>query len=410
MRLFITILSLSLFTAVSAYAEETLKLKVAKINGAKVIVSGNVGGNIIIGDKLSVGNGRDIVLESVSPMQASCVCKILKGSLSKIKPGMKVSRFSDYNDNGSTISQLNTAGKNLLEDSQSGLLWAKNTPEIVKKYLGEEALVSGITWEEAQRCVFRMNSESYMGHNNWRLPMLAEMVRLIGKFDKPREVMIRSGFNPMDNPLVWTMETVIEWYYPLVTKGVDKAETVSLDSGDVYGKNKSKDKCGFLVVSSITENKALERFIVKEKVIEDKLTGNMWIRDANSVVSMMPDLLMNQGRDATSYGLLSFGQAEDYVEELNKRNYLGYNDWRVPDVEDFYTFAYFTENSLDGWLISNGFENIKPYRYMTMTKRKTGVIARQRVVIVMGSGYINSESPAPSGFVMIVRGGNKEEE
>lgn len=58
----------------------------------------------------------------------------------------------------------------------------------------------------------------------------------------------------------------------------------------------------------------LKRFECKDRIILDRLTGLQWLRDAN--YAEFP---------------LTWQEALDFVHEMNQLQYLGFNDWRVPN-------------------------------------------------------------------------------
>ncbi len=60
----------------------------------------------------------------------------------------------------------------------------------------------------------------------------------------------------------------------------------------------------------------------------DHLTGLMWITDANVMASRDPAF----DTDGTKDGAVAWIRAMDYVAKLNAENYLGCNDWRVPNI------------------------------------------------------------------------------
>ncbi len=73
-----------------------------------------------------------------------------------------------------------------------------------------------------------------------------------------------------------------------------------------------------------------DRFIVHDNgTATDKLTGLMWVTDGNLIASRDPDF--DQDRTPGD-GDINWKTALDYIEKLNNENYLGYNDWRMPNA------------------------------------------------------------------------------
>ena len=73
-----------------------------------------------------------------------------------------------------------------------------------------------------------------------------------------------------------------------------------------------------------------------DQTVSDNLTGLIWAKDGNLMVSRDP------GFDAdgtASDGAVTWQHALDYVKKLNAENYLGHNDWRLPNVNELMTTA-----------------------------------------------------------------------
>lgn len=86
--------------------------------------------------------------------------------------------------------------------------------------------------------------------------------------------------------------------YPMSMRGEDKLYTVYYVKGESYGENDFVDN--------------------GDGTISDNATGLMWSK-TDSGQSM------------------NWQSALEYAQRLNKAEYLGYNDWRVPDVKELHT-------------------------------------------------------------------------
>ncbi|MEI8133349.1 MAG: DUF1566 domain-containing protein, partial [Leptolinea sp.] len=74
-------------------------------------------------------------------------------------------------------------------------------------------------------------------------------------------------------------------------------------------------------VSALPEMKKEDQkkvFSLRDKVVVDHLTGLMWTRNGK----LAPEKL-------------SFGNAKSLIEKLNKENYAGFSNWRLPNVPEF---------------------------------------------------------------------------
>ena len=135
--------------------------------------------------------------------------------------------------------------------------------------------------------------------------------------------------------------------------------------------------------STTTAAKELEKlFTLDEQTVQDNKTGLMWVRDG--------DLS----------GIVGFRNAQQFIDKLNLRKYVGYNDWRLPSRKELGTLVEYAKKN--GWgdkkshhvsdyLVINGFNKILPDYYMTnifIDKRVQGQPGGE--VVRMWSGYFES--------------------
>ena len=90
---------------------------------------------------------------------------------------------------------------------------------------------------------------------------------------------------------------------------------------------REKEKWGFYGHSTIKHNYNL-RSISGDKVVVDNATGLMW----------------HQGGSDDS---MSWGKAKKWIRKLNKRGYTGYQDWRLPTVEEAASLLASSKNNSD---------------------------------------------------------------
>jgi hypothetical protein len=69
-----------------------------------------------------------------------------------------------------------------------------------------------------------------------------------------------------------------------------------------------------------------------DQSVTDNLTGLMWTKDANLTNTHNP--IVDAAGIPVNIG--SWQQALDYVKQLNTENYLGHNDWRLPNINELY--------------------------------------------------------------------------
>ncbi len=204
-----------------------------------------------------------------------------------------------------------------ITDNVTGLVWQKD----FKLMSYEEAL------EEAKKC-------NLGGKSDWRVPTIKEAYSLIifsGTDASNRDMTkVPEGAIPFINTDYFTFEygsngtRVIDTQllsttfnissperqknifgvniadgrikcYPMNTRDGGKSYTVRLVRGEAYGENKFVDN--------------------KDKTISDKATGLMWQKE-------------DSGKG------MNWEEALKYAEKMNEQNYLGYSDWRVPNIKE----------------------------------------------------------------------------
>jgi len=71
-------------------------------------------------------------------------------------------------------------------------------------------------------------------------------------------------------------------------------------------------------------------------IVRDNVTGLGWVQDGNLMASRDPGFDLD---DTLGDGKVIWQHALDYVDLLNAESYLGYNDWRLPTVEELSTLV-----------------------------------------------------------------------
>ena len=66
-------------------------------------------------------------------------------------------------------------------------------------------------------------------------------------------------------------------------------------------------------------------------IVRDNVTGLEWVQDGNLIASRDPSF--------DNDGMVTWQHALDYVDLLNDEEYLGYDDWRLPTIEELSTLV-----------------------------------------------------------------------
>ncbi|MBI5374983.1 MAG: DUF1566 domain-containing protein [Candidatus Schekmanbacteria bacterium] len=100
-----------------------------------------------------------------------------------------------------------------------------------------------------------------------------------------------------------------------------------------------------------------DRFIAdKNETITDKLTGLMWVQKGNT-----PNVTLCNG------GAQTWQSSLEYVQCLNNNTYLGYSDWRMPNIREIESLKNLGKPKISKWLNKNGFFKVKSEWYWSST-------------------------------------------
>jgi hypothetical protein len=149
-----------------------------------------------------------------------------------------------------------------------------------------------LTWYEAREAAAELRRRGHLGHDDWRLPNRRELWSLISYAD--RNPALPSG-HPFRN-------IFLGWYWTSTTaaRNRDYAWAVQMNGGRVFFEAKERDAfvwpcrgASQILASTCdrpTANDGVEetgviwpkpRFEIIEERIEDRLTGLIWLRDAD---------------------------------------------------------------------------------------------------------------------------------
>lgn len=104
----------------------------------------------------------------------------------------------------------------------------------------------------------------------------------------------------------------------------------------------------------LSDGEVFEMFTFTNLIAIDRFEKKLiWIKDPD-----IADLRMN------------YYEAEEVVEEFNKINFAGYNDWRLPKIEDLIKLidtakVLAPESPINEFLNKIGFENVRAKYYLT---------------------------------------------
>lgn len=294
-------------------------------------------------------------------------------------------------------SRFSSNGDQTITDKLTGLIWTKDAylmktrdPLFGIEFDGAgipKNLSGDVTWKDALEYINKLNTENYLGYNDWRLPNSNELESLnhMGQSSLPTWLMSQGFINVQPNyHNYWSSTT----YTPIAIY----ARTFNMNVPVPYIDNKTSynsvwpvrggytdfagslilpktgqtacyDSAGYTIACAgtgqdgdllkgfswptprFTDNSLLNS---TDKTVTDNLTGLIWSKDAN-----LPATLM------------SWQSALDYIKALNNNNYLGHNDWRLPNENELISLTNKTQSDIITWLSAQGFTNVQSYNYIS---------------------------------------------
>ncbi len=143
------------------------------------------------------------------------------------------------------------------------------------------------------------------------------------------------------------------------------------------------------------------RFIANaDTTVTDNLTGLIWTPNGNLLAARDPQW---EKRSMVIEGAVTWQHAFDYVAKLNAENYLGHNDWRLPNFTELESLVNRSQSANAKWLDSQGFINVQPGDYYWSSTSSVGD-ANKAWVVDMNFGNVHYLNKANSHYVWPVRG------
>jgi hypothetical protein len=319
-------------------------------------------------------------------------------------------------------------GDQTVMDNLTGLIWAKNGNVMQTRDPGFDtdstARDGRVTWQHALDYVKKLNQENYLGHNDWRLPNVIELESLINAGQASSIDWLNThGFTNIKSDYYWTSNT--HTYIPInaiwqmamysgylvggartndnyvlpVRSGQSALLGSSIISLPETGQTTCYDANGALIACAGTgQDGELQMGIAWPnprftdfgyQMVKDNLTGLIWTKDGKG-----------PGPSACGPGTSKTWQgALDYVKCLNTNNYLGYNDWSLPNKNELGSLINVGQASA-AWLNTQGFANVQGNPYWSSSN-----FGSMAFSIGMQYGGVSSVAKSNNFFVWPVRTG-----
>lgn len=246
----------------------------------------------------------------------------------------------------------------VVNDNLTGLVWSGDANPLVTRFTG-----GSVTWQQALDEIKRLNTGVYLGFSDWRLPNLNELASLVSQGEPMQNIWLnRNGFINTAAAQYWSSSSF--------TRDASRAWTVHMNGGSigiipkngtahvwlvrgassqlpVTGQTVCYDAVGVLVECVGTGQDGelqtgvawpADRFSDNGNgTIIDNLTGLVWPQNANPALDAQ--LARNSG------GRVLWPDALEFVANLNRKAYLGYSDWRLPNRNEFLSLVNYAEST-----------------------------------------------------------------
>lgn len=146
------------------------------------------------------------------------------------------------------------------------------------------------------------------------------------------------------------------------------------------------------------------RFSVGAGYITDTMTALAWPQDANVIKNGFP---LFDADGISGDGKVTWEHALVIVKELNAASYLGYNDWRLPNINELRSLQDYKQANTAAWLNQTGFNSFMSDRYWSSTTDSMNTAVAKGINFALGNVFTdsaNGEKQIRHNFVIPVRG------
>ncbi len=313
-------------------------------------------------------------------------------------------------------------------DNLTGLMWLKNANCITTSYAAFDtdgtAGDGRVAWQHALDFVAGINAGTYSncggGKTGWRLPNRKELRSLADYSKYNPSLLTGHPFANAQASFYWSSttyaaNTAFAWYVNMYVGFVMAHDKTNYDyvwpvNDAAVTSTISLPTTGQTSTFASGDDGALQkgvawpgtRFMTNaDTTVTDNLTGLVWAPNGN----IMPVRDNNWDQDGTANdGAVTWQHALDYIAKLNTESYLGYNDWRLPNVNELESLVHAEYENNAAWLNTQGFTNVLPVYYWSSTTDAASISDAWSVSMSVGLMYISIKA-LNEPYVWPVRGG-----
>lgn len=273
------------------------------------------------------------------------------------------------NEDGSFVNDVQDNGDGTLIDKNTSLMWQQGSAPSYTK------------WQGAKEFIRYLNQSNFAGYSDWRLPTIEELASLIMAEQMKGDLYVNPQFS--DKMWFWSCDTVLMDDAPRE----DLVWTANFHYGSVYWLDKDQGQDVKAVRSMIpvavesqksadaialrSEPTDLSNSDVKEMLEKNNFfskdidwnsdysnesgtySGDLYDNHDGTITDKSTNLLWQRG---SSPEYCRWYDAQEYIDYLNSIDFAGYNDWRLPTVEEFASLMRATPTE-DGVYIDPLFSN-----------------------------------------------------
>jgi alpha-tubulin suppressor-like RCC1 family protein len=309
----------------------------------------------------------------------------------------------------------------VVTDKLTGLMWPQNAGTPAAGTIPDFCAGGQKNWLGALDYVTCLNTNNYLGHNDWRLPNKNELGSLLNnEHIYGLDFWLNTqGFTNVQNFYwssttdvygvaawdvyiasgnTWALDNTMSYNAYVLPVRDGQSGVIALPKTGQYLTNYSGDD-GSLQKGVAWPSPRFNQISAQNgTVVADQLTGLVWTQDGNAPgpSACVPAATKN------------WYDALDYVACLNTNNYLGYNDWRMPNINELESLTNVAMagygNTIANWLNGSGFTNVRAHEYWS-SSTYAGITSYAWGVEMAMGGSAASDKGTPYFYVWPVRGG-----
>jgi len=301
---------------------------------------------------------------------------------------------ANYGPNIHSYTKIDTQGYDLppeaiswtmVRDNISALIWEKKTQDG-----GIHDKDNSYSWTDAiNTFIESLNSNNFGGYSDWRLPTERELNFLAN----------RGKYNPTIDETYFP-NTKHERYYSDYWSSTKSKQYTNTSYGTVYffgGQGDSNQMGDSNYVRAVRGDEFKNNFIDNGNgTVTDLTTGLMWLQK-----TINADLNDKNNTYTWEEALL-------WITQLNQDNYAGYNDWRLPNINELVSIfnREFSPAINSTFFPNNNSSTVDPYYWSSTPSPWNSINNIAWGVAFYGSTFQDIKSLEGTHFVRAVRDNN----